>query len=75
MRFTTVEDDFVLVLDDYHVIDARPVDEALTFLLDHLPPGMHLLIATREDPQLPLARLRVRGQLTEVRATDLRFTA
>src|SRR3989440_8201092 len=67
--------DFVLVLDDYHVIDAQPVDMALAFLLEHLPPQMHLVIATREDPPLPLARLRARGQLTELRATDLRFTA
>ncbi len=70
----TVSDNFVLVLDDYHVIDAKPVDTALTFLLEHLPPQMHLVIATREDPQLPLARLRVRGQLTELRVADLRFT-
>jgi LuxR family transcriptional regulator, maltose regulon positive regulatory protein len=66
-------DPFVLVLDDYHVIDARPIDQALAFLLDHLPPQLHLLITTREDPQLPLARLRVRDQVTEVRAVDLRF--
>ncbi|OLB32759.1 MAG: LuxR family transcriptional regulator [Ktedonobacter sp. 13_2_20CM_53_11] len=71
---TTIKDPFVLVLDDYHVIDAKPIDHALTFLLEHLPPQMHLVIATREDPQLPLARLRARGQLTELRATDLRFT-
>ncbi len=51
------------------------IDETLTFLLDHLPPQMHLVITTREDPSLPLARYRVRGQLTEVRASDLRFTA
>ena len=63
-----------LVIDDYHVIDAKPVDKALTFLLEHLPPRMHLVIATREDPQLPLARLRGGGQLSEVRAADLRFT-
>ena len=68
------EDDLVLVLDDYHVIDAGTVDEALAFLLEHLPPRMHLVMATREDPQLPLARLRARDQLTEVRAADLRFT-
>ncbi len=72
-EITTVPDNFILVLDDYHVIDAKPVDDALTFLLDHLPPQMHLVIATREDPHLPLARYRVRGQVTEVRATDLRF--
>ncbi len=56
------------------MIDAKPVDDALTFLLEHLPPQMHLVIATREDPDLPLARLRARGQLTELRAADLRFT-
>jgi LuxR family maltose regulon positive regulatory protein len=65
---------FVLVLDDYHAIDAKPVDQALSFLLAHLPPHMHLVIATREDPHLPLARLRARGHLTELRAADLRFT-
>src|ERR671916_3026941 len=69
----TVPDDFVLVLDDYHVIDARAVDDALAFLLEHLPLRMHLVIATREDPNLPLARLRARGQLAELRAADLRF--
>ena len=66
--------DVVLVLDDYHVLDARPVDDALAFLVEHLPPQVHLVIATREDPALHLARLRARGQLTELRATDLRFT-
>jgi len=66
---------FILVLDDYHVINSKLVDEALTFLIEHLPPQMHLVIATREDPALPLARLRVRGQLTEIRAADLRFTS
>ncbi len=71
---TTIQDPFILVLDDYHVLDAKAIDQALTFLVEHLPPQMHLVIATREDPALPLARLRARGQLTEVRATDLRFT-
>jgi LuxR family transcriptional regulator, maltose regulon positive regulatory protein len=66
-------EDFILVLDDYHLIDAKPVDDAITFLLEHLPPPMHLVIVTREDPVLPLSRLRVRGQLTELRASDLRF--
>src|SRR6266567_976637 len=66
--------DFALVLDDYHVIDAKAIDHALAFLLEHLPPHMHLVIATREDPPLPLARLRAGGHLTEVRAVDLRFT-
>ena len=69
-----IPDHFLLVLDDYHVIDSRPVDQALTFLLEHLPPQVHLVIATREDPHLPLARLRARGQLAELRAADLRFT-
>jgi LuxR family maltose regulon positive regulatory protein len=67
-------DKFALVLDDYHVIDAKPVDDAITFLLEHLPPQMHLVITTREDPNLPLARLRARDQLNELRAADLRFT-
>lgn len=74
-ELSTLPDNFVLVLDDYHVMDAKPIDHALTFLLEHLPPQMHLVIATREDPQLPLARLRAGGQLTELRVTDLRFTS
>jgi LuxR family maltose regulon positive regulatory protein len=65
---------FILVLDDYHVIDARSVDDALTFLVEHLPPQMHLVITTREDPALPIPRLRARRQLIELRAADLRFT-
>lgn len=65
----------ILVLDDYHTLDSEVVDQALTFLLDYLPPQLHLVITTREDPPLPLARLRARAQLTEVRAADLRFTA
>jgi LuxR family maltose regulon positive regulatory protein len=73
-EITTIPDNFILVLDDYHIIDSKPVDQALTFLLEHLPLQMHLVIATREDPHLPLARLRARGQLTELRAADLRFT-
>jgi LuxR family maltose regulon positive regulatory protein len=62
------------VLDDYYLIGSSPVDEALTFLVDHLPPQIHLVIATRDDPPLPLARLRTRGQMTELRAVDPRFT-
>ncbi|HZG67154.1 MAG TPA: AAA family ATPase, partial [Herpetosiphonaceae bacterium] len=73
-ELATLPDYFILVLDDYHLIDAQPVDTALTFLLEHLPPQLHLVIATREDPQLPLARLRARDQMTELRAADLRFT-
>jgi LuxR family transcriptional regulator, maltose regulon positive regulatory protein len=64
---------FALVLDDYHVIEDPAIHRALTFLLDHLPAQMHLIIAARADPPLPLARLRGRGQLCEVRAADLRF--
>jgi LuxR family maltose regulon positive regulatory protein len=65
---------WVLVLDDYHVITAPDVHEAMSFLLDHVPDQLHLMIATRADPPLPLARLRSRGQLVEVRGADLRFT-
>jgi len=64
---------FALVLDDYHVIEDPAIHRALTFLLDHLPAQMHLVIAARADPPLPLSRLRGRGQLCEVRAADLRF--
>jgi LuxR family maltose regulon positive regulatory protein len=64
----------VLVLDDYHLIESQPVHDALTYLLEHSPSQLHLVIATREDPQLPLARLRALGQLNELRAADLRFT-
>lgn len=73
-RLGAAATDLVLVLDDYHVIEAEPVHRALAFLLDHLPPAVHLLITTRADPPLPLARLRARGTLTELRADDLRFT-
>jgi LuxR family maltose regulon positive regulatory protein len=66
---------WLLVLDDYHVIGRAEIHTGLTFLLDHLPPGGHLVIASREDPPLPLARLRARGQVSELRAADLRFTA
>ncbi len=65
--------DIALVLDDYHVITADPVQRGMTFLLEHLPPQLHLILATRADPPLPLARLRAQGQLCEVRAADLRF--
>ena len=73
-EITTISRDFVLVLDDYHLIDAQPVHSAIAFLLDHLPPQMHLVIASRSDPPLPLSRLRGRGELAELRASDLRFT-
>src|SRR3954453_14158709 len=64
----------VLVLDDYHVIDEGKVHDAVAFLLEHLPPRATIAMATRADPPLPLARLRVRGELVELRASDLRFT-
>jgi LuxR family maltose regulon positive regulatory protein len=72
-EIAAIPDNFILVIDDYNVIDSEPIDHALTFLLDHLPLQMHLVIATREDSHLPLARLRTRGQLTEMRTADLRF--
>ena len=64
-----------LVLDDYHLITAQAIHDALSFFLDHLPENLHLVIATRSDPPLHLARLRARGQLLELRQADLRFTA
>jgi len=67
-------DPLVLVLDDYHLIETVEIHEAMGFLLDHLPAQVHLVIASRADPPLPLARLRARGELLEVRAADLRFT-
>ncbi len=73
-EITTISDNFILVLDDYHMLDSKEIDTALTFLVEHLPPQMHLVITTREDPNLPLARLRVRNHLTELRVADLRFT-
>lgn len=73
-ELTTISSNFILILDDYHLIESQAVDQVLSFVLQHLPPPMHLVIATREDPSLPLARLRARGQLTEIRAHDLRFT-
>ncbi len=73
-EITSLSNNFILVLDDYHLTDARPVDDALTFLIDHLPPQLHLVITTREDPSVPIPRLRARNQLTEIRAADLRFT-
>jgi LuxR family maltose regulon positive regulatory protein len=64
----------VLVLDDYHVIDSREVHAGMAFLLEHLPSQVHLVVATRADPEFPLSRLRSHGELVEIRATDLRFT-
>jgi LuxR family maltose regulon positive regulatory protein len=66
--------DALLVLDDYHLIEAQPVHASLQFLIEHQPPGLHVVLASRADPQLPLARLRARGQLAELRAAELMFT-
>ncbi len=71
---SNVPDDFAVVLDDYHLISSEAVHSGVAFLLDHLPPHMHLVLATRFDPPLPLARLRARGFMQEVGADDLRFT-
>ncbi len=68
------EEEVLLVLDDYHLIGAPPVHASLMFLVDHLPPGLRVVLASRSDPPLPLARLRAAGQLAELRAADLRFT-
>jgi LuxR family maltose regulon positive regulatory protein len=62
-----------LVLDDYHLVDNHEVKEGVAFLLEHLPAQVHVVISTRADPDLPLARWRVRGELVEIRAADLRF--
>ena len=66
--------DTVLVLDDFHVLDSEEVDQAMVLLVEHLPPQLRVVIATREDPRMPLARWRAGGVLTEFRAADLRFT-
>lgn len=71
---STTPTPFALVLDDYHLIRALPIHQQLRFLLEHLPPSMHLVIVSREDPPLPLSRLRARGQMVEIRQDDLRFT-
>ncbi len=70
-----VMEDFIFVLDDYHLINGSPINEVLSFLIEHLPSQMHLVIITREDPGLPLARLRVKNQLSELRISELRFSS
>src|SRR6266496_5135678 len=67
-------DELVLVLDDYNLIVSLAVHDSLAFLLEHLSPNLHLVISSRSDPPIPLARFRARGQLAELRAADLRFT-
>jgi LuxR family maltose regulon positive regulatory protein len=74
-EITTIQDRIIFVLDDYHLIDTQPTQDILSFLLKNKPPHLHLVITTREDPLLPLPRLRARGHLTELRAADLRFTS
>jgi LuxR family maltose regulon positive regulatory protein len=73
-ELAAVPSDVVLVLDDYHVIESPELQDGIAFVLEHLPPQIHLVIAARADPPLPLARLRGRGELVELRAADLRFT-
>jgi ATP/maltotriose-dependent transcriptional regulator MalT len=73
-ELNTVSDEIYLVLDDYHLVDGPEVEAGMVFLLEHLPPHVHLVISSRADPALPLARLRARGELVEVRAAELRFT-
>ena len=73
-ELSALADDVVLVLDDYHIVENRDIQDGMTFLLEHLPPRMHVVIASRADPALPLARLRARGELVELRAAELRFT-
>jgi LuxR family maltose regulon positive regulatory protein len=74
-ELNALPNDLVLVLDDYHAIDSPEIQVGMAFLLEHLPAQVHVVIATRADPALPLARLRARGELIEIRAVDLRFTA
>jgi LuxR family maltose regulon positive regulatory protein len=73
-ELANISDNFILVLDDYHLIENQSLNQALTFLIEHMPPRMRLVIATREDPPFPLSRWRARCQLIELRAADLRFT-
>ena len=68
-------EEFTIILDDYHQINNKAIHEGINFLIDHLPPRMHLILACRADPPLPLARLRARGQMVELRAENLRFTS
>ena len=70
-----ISEKIIFVLDDYHLIEEKSIHQALVFLLENLPPQLHLVIATRQDPSLSLGRLRVRDQVTELRAADLRFTS
>jgi LuxR family maltose regulon positive regulatory protein len=74
-ELAAIPDEVWLVLDDYHLISDHEVTRGMAFLLEHLPPTVHVVLSTRADPDLPLARWRARGELVELRAADLRFTA
>ena len=74
-EINVIEQDFTLVLDDYHCIDDEQIQNAVAFLIDHLPPQMHLTLLSRAEPSLPLSLLRGRGELNELRSNDLRFTS
>jgi LuxR family maltose regulon positive regulatory protein len=73
-ELSVTTDEVTVVLDDYHLVDGPEVAEGMAFLVDHLPPQLHLVVSSRADPRLPLARLRARGELVEIRAAELRFT-
>ncbi|GAA5529071.1 LuxR C-terminal-related transcriptional regulator [Herpetosiphon gulosus] len=73
-QLATIEQHWILVLDDYHWLTAKPIAAAMSLLLERLPPQLQLVVISREEPDLPLARLRARHQLTELRVADLRFT-
>ena len=73
-ELASIPHDFTLILDDYQNIDNQEIHAALAYLIDHLPPTMHMVIASRSDPPLPLSKWRARGQLVELRQADLRFT-
>jgi ATP/maltotriose-dependent transcriptional regulator MalT len=73
-ELTTFQKDAILVLDDYHVIQSQSIHQILNFLLEHLPPPIHLVIASRTEPPFPLSRMRVRKQITEIHAQDMRFS-
>ena len=72
-ELASLDEGIVLVLDDYHVVTNRAIHEEMAFFIERVPPNLRLVIATRSDPPLPLARLRAAGQLLEIRADDLRF--
>ena len=74
-ELAAVPEEIWLVLDDYHVVDGGDIRDGMAFLLEHLPPNVHVVLSTRADPDLPLSRWRVRGELVEIRAADLRFSS